>query len=153
MTHTPTSRTSSRDCPRTRPAALTSYCRTAGNPPTPDHQPLWTCVCRTLTDTFAEAKDDLTQQHLFDGALPRHAQTEIGFNGQSPAFLFFAVLVELGDGLMLGLQGTDPLARGFSLERQIRIGNPKTFGAPDQALGGNRDASQFRLLGEQAQIG
>src|SRR3546814_1392348 len=88
MTHTPTARTSSRDCPRTRPAALTSYCRTAGNPPTPDHQPLWTCVCRTLTDTFAEAKDELTQQHLFDGALIRHAQTEIGFNGQSPAFLF-----------------------------------------------------------------
>ena len=54
---------------------------------------------------------------------------------------------ELDQALLDGLQ-----AQNWFYAGDInRIGNPKTFGAPDQALGGNRDASQFRLLGEQAQ--
>ena len=65
--------------------------------------------------------------------------------------LLFAILVQLGDGLVLGLQGTDPLARVLALKRQIRIGNAETLGAPGQALRGNRHAGLLGLFRQQTQ--
>lgn len=52
---------------------------------------------------LAETKDDLAQQDFFNRAFPCHAQSEIGVDGLPTMLLILAILVQLGDGLLLSL--------------------------------------------------
>ena len=52
---------------------------------------------------LAEAEDDLTQQDFLNSAFPCHAQSEISIDGLLAMLLILAILMQLGDGLLLSL--------------------------------------------------
>jgi hypothetical protein len=65
--------------------------------------------------------------------------------------LFFAILVQLGNDLLLGLQRADTLARILAFERQVRIGNAEALCVAGQTLRAIGTPASFGFLREDAE--